>query len=111
VLTSLNFQFDDNEPNPNAYETHVHDITHDIDTSIDDIMGHYSVNVTIVPPSKMHEHCHVEILSDSDQKSWDNVTEDGNPRFDHNVQRAARSCSGPLHNDNVALNSRIQCGT
>jgi hypothetical protein len=23
----------------------------------------------------------VEILSDSDQKSWDNVTEDGNPRF------------------------------
>jgi hypothetical protein len=48
VTRSVNvseLQFDDNEPNPNAYETHVHDITHDIDTSIDDIMGHYSVNV------------------------------------------------------------------
>jgi hypothetical protein len=47
--------------NPSAYETHVHDIAHDIDTSIDDIMNHYSINVNDRAPSCPNEHCHVEI--------------------------------------------------
>jgi hypothetical protein len=61
-------------------------------------------------PRPAHEHCHVEILSDSDQKSWDNVTEDGKSKIlDYNVQRAA-SRSGPPHNGQRVQNPRIQCG-
>jgi hypothetical protein len=37
-------QFDDNEPNPYAYRTNVHEFPHDFDTTVDDIMGNYSVS-------------------------------------------------------------------
>jgi hypothetical protein len=50
------------------------------------------------PPSCPHEHCHVEIFSDSDQKSWDNVTEDGNPRFSTTMSNVLHVHVGPPHN-------------
>jgi hypothetical protein len=69
-------------------------------TRIDDIMNHYSINVNDRAPRPVRMNIATwKSLSDSDQKSWDNVTEDGKSKIlDYNVQRAARSRSGPPHN-------------
>jgi hypothetical protein len=42
VLTCLNYSLMTTD-NPYAYETNVHEFPHDFDTTVDDIMGNYSV--------------------------------------------------------------------